>query len=257
METTMSPLAPATVACKCCGAAARLYGVVDFNKNCEARRNPGVLALAGVPVYYHRCAACGFLFTVAFDGFTEADFGRNVYNEEYLLVDPDFPAERPRANAAMIAEFFAASKDLRILDYGGGNGLLASLLRERGFARVDCYDPVVPEHAARPTGRYDLIVCFEVVEHAPDPAATFRDLAGFLEPAGMVIFSTLVQPEDIDAEGVGWWYVAPRNGHVSLHSTESLHRVARPLGFDVGSFHAGLHVLFRELPAFAAHLVRG
>lgn len=257
MESVLSPLAPPKTGCKCCGAPASLYGVVDFHKNCEERRNPGLLGVSGVPVYYHRCGRCGFLFTAAFDVFSEADFGREIYNEEYLLVDPDFPLARPQANAEMIAGFFAASKELRILDYGGGNGLLARLLRDKGFTRVETYDPFVPDHAARPAGTYDLILCFEVVEHAPDPSATFRDIATLLDPAGMVIFSTLLQPADIDAHGVGWWYVAPRNGHVSLHSAESLNRVARPLGLNVGSFHEGLHVLFRELPAFAAHLVRG
>jgi SAM-dependent methyltransferase len=255
METRLAPVAPATVECKCCGAGAKLYGVVDFSKNCEVVRNPRVLGLSGVPVYYHRCDRCGFLFTAAFDDFSDADFARHIYNEEYVLVDPDFPAVRPRGNADMVAELFGRSKDLRILDFGGGNGLLATLLREKGFQRVDTYDPFVPEHAARPAGTYDLILCFEVVEHAPNPASTFAEISSLLERNGMVIFSTLLQPDDIASFGVDWWYVAPRNGHVSLHSTASLARLTEPLGFNYGAFHQGLHVLFRELPSFASHLV--
>lgn len=255
MDSALAPVAPATLECKCCGAEARLYGVVDFSKNCELVRNPGVLGLSGVPVYYHRCGRCGFLFTAAFDHFSDADFARHIYNDEYLLVDPDFPLLRPQGNAAMVAELFGRTKELRVLDYGGGNGLLAKLLREKGFRRVDSYDPFVPEHAGRPTGRYDLILAFEVVEHAPDPAATFSDISSLLETNGMVIFSTLLQPDDLESYGVGWWYAAPRNGHVSLHSTASIARLTEPLGFNYGAFHQGLHVLFRELPSFASHLV--
>ena len=33
---------------------------------------------------------------------------------------------------------------------------------------------------------------------------------------GMVLFSTLVQPADIETQKLRCWYAAPRNGHISL-----------------------------------------
>jgi 2-polyprenyl-6-hydroxyphenyl methylase/3-demethylubiquinone-9 3-methyltransferase len=241
--------------CKCCGSPAYLYGVVDFHKNCEIYRRR-VLGLSGIPVYYHRCPACRFIFTRAFDDFTTDDFLRDIYNDEYLVVDPDYLEDRPRSNAATVCSLFSAARPRRILDYGGGRGLLADLLAASGFDDVATYDPFVARHAARPRDRFDCIVCFEVVEHSADPRGLFADMSELLAEPGLILFSTLLQPADIDRQGLNWWYAGPRNGHVSLFSTTSLERIVHPLGFRLGSFNEGLHVLFRRVPAFAQHFIR-
>lgn len=252
---SLSPILPATT-CKCCGGTASYFGSVDFHKNCEIAKGKNVLPPSGIMVPYHRCGECGFLFTIVFDSFSQEDFGELVYNDEYVLVDPDFADLRPRANAEFIAELFSAHPETRILDYGGGNGLTAELLREAGFRNVVTYDPFVPRHAKRPEGTFDLILCFEVVEHSPDPHGTFEDIDSFLGTDGIVLFSTLVQPSDITAMGLDWWYAAPRNGHVSLHSRESIGVITAGSGYNFGSFNENLHVLFRSVPAFASHLLR-
>jgi 2-polyprenyl-6-hydroxyphenyl methylase/3-demethylubiquinone-9 3-methyltransferase len=237
-------------ACKCCGAAAFPYGVVDFHKNCEVRRR-NVLDVSGVPIYYYRCPECRFLFTTAFDHFTRDDFLQYVYNDEYLLVDPDYGDERSRGNAAVLTGLFSGARPRRILDYGGGNGSLARRLRADGFDGVETYDPFVPEFSERPSGRFDCVVSFEVVEHSTDPEETFADMGESLDDPGLILFSTLLQPPDIDRHGLNWWYAGPRNGHVSLFSRESLRAIVEPLGFGLASFSDNLHVLYREVPAFA------
>lgn len=243
------------VPCKCCGASAFPYGVVDFHKNCEIARRRRVLGVSGVPIYYHRCPECGFLFTTAFDAFSKDDFLEHVYNDEYVLVDPDYLGDRARANAEMLMALFAGDRPDRILDYGGGNGALADRLRAAGFPEVESYDPFVPSHADRPEGRFDCVVCFEVVEHSTDPERTFADMMEFLDDPGLIVFSTLLQPADIDRQGLDWWYCGPRNGHVSLFSRESLRALLEPLGFGCASFNDNLHVLFREVPDFARHFL--
>jgi 2-polyprenyl-6-hydroxyphenyl methylase/3-demethylubiquinone-9 3-methyltransferase len=67
----------------------------------------------------------------------------------------------------------------------------------------------------------------------------------------MIIISTLLQPDNIDQQGVNWWYAGPRNGHVSLFSRASLEKIVKPLGFNLDSFNADLHVLYRKIPEFA------
>lgn len=53
--------------CKVCGESARLHDVLDFSLTCNKPRMPqGPL---GVPVYYHLCDHCGFLFTTFCDRF--------------------------------------------------------------------------------------------------------------------------------------------------------------------------------------------
>jgi 2-polyprenyl-6-hydroxyphenyl methylase/3-demethylubiquinone-9 3-methyltransferase len=207
---------------------------VDFHKNCEIYRRR-VLDISGVPIYYHRCPACQFIFTTAFDRFTNEDFQRYIYNEDYLLVDPDYQEARPGINAANLCRLFSATKPGRVLDYGGGDGVLAERLRAEGFPQVVTYDPFVPRYSARPPDRFDCVLCFEVVEHSTDPLRTFADMNNFLADPGLIVFSTLLQPADLDQQGLNWWYAGPRNAHVSLHSRASLEKVLQPFGFKFGS----------------------
>jgi SAM-dependent methyltransferase len=241
--------------CKCCGAPAFPYGVVDFHKNCEMHRRK-VLDISGVPIYYHRCSACQFIFTTAFDHFTKENFLEHVYNEDYIVVDPDYREQRPRGNAALLCKLFSDARPRRVLDYGGGNGALADALRAAGFPEAETYDPFVSRHSARPLGRFDCVVSFEVLEHSTDPARTIADINEFLADPGLILFSTLVQPPDIDIQGLNWWYAGPRNGHVSLYTRTSLAILGQPFGFTCGSFNDNVHVFFRDVPNFAKHIIK-
>jgi 2-polyprenyl-6-hydroxyphenyl methylase/3-demethylubiquinone-9 3-methyltransferase len=255
MNPTFEPICARETPCKCCGALAVRYGVVDFHKNCEIYRRD-VLDLSGIPIYYHRCPVCQFIFTTAFDQFTHDDFRRFVYNEEYLLVDPDYLDVRPRSTAAFLSGLFSPAKPDRVLDYGGGNGKLAELLRQAGFGHVCTYDPFVPGHAQRPEGRFDCVLSFEVVEHSTDPAQSFADMNDALMEPGLIILSTLLQPPDIDRQGLSWWYAGPRNGHVSLFSRASVAKLVRRFGLKFASFGENTHVFYREVPDFASHFLR-
>ncbi len=242
--------------CKCCGASTSLFGVVDFHKNCSTVTAP-VLGLSGIPIYYYRCPACKFLFTAAFDGFTEEDFRDHIYNQDYHLVDPDAREIRPRGNASFLCNLFKGAKPKRILDYGGGDGLLAQILNSTGMGPVDTYDPMVPRHATRPSRRFDCILSFEVLEHATNPGRTIWDMNDLLTPAGLILFSTVLLPADIDKQGLNWWYAGPRNGHVSLFAHDSLLKLIKPYGFALASFGEGLHALFRNVPDFAKPFLLG
>jgi SAM-dependent methyltransferase len=249
----LNPICEPEARCKCCDGTARLYGVVDLNKNCQVARPPA-LPCSGIPVYYYRCSDCKFIFTPFFDSFTQADFARVIYNDEYHLVDADYESARPSANAALMQQVFSISKPNRLLDFGAGNGTLARLLAANGFAQVDCYDPFVERYSQKPPHRYDCIVSFEVFEHSADPVRTFTDLNDLLADPGVVLFSTLVQPDDIDKIGLNWWYAGPRNGHVSLYSRESLFRLAQRFGLKLFSFNDNLHLLVRNPPECVRHL---
>jgi hypothetical protein len=239
-------------ACKVCGCPSPLFGVVDFHKSCieaQGRR----LSLSGIPIYYRRCTACRFVFTDAFDTWSEQAFLEYIYNENYILVDPDFVEVRPSLNAKAIGLAFAASRSaIRILDYGGGNGRMAELLREQGFSATT-YDPF-SIHNQLPSCRFDLVTCLEVAEHAPFPAQTIASMNSLLSEDGAILFSTLLQPDNFDALGLNWWYVGPRNGHVSLYTSETLTRLFAVHRMRVTSLSEGLHFAYRKVPAFAAHL---
>lgn len=251
-----SPVCPTTFPCKICGAPAPLMGVVDLNRNCLERE--GVrLPLAGVPVYYRRCPRCAFIFTEAFDGWSRSDFLAHIYNDEYITVDPGYCEARPRANVDLIIKIFGARRgEIACLDYGGGNGALAAALRAAGFARAENFDEFNVAFDRMPEGRFNLVSCFEVFEHVTEPRRVAAQLARIIGEDGLMLFSTLIQPPDIDAQGIGWWYLGPRNGHISLHSRQSLRTLLNQVGLRFGSFNDNLHAAYRSVPAYAAHVIR-
>jgi hypothetical protein len=240
--------------CKVCRGDADLFGVQDFSRSCEEAR--GVfLPPSGVAVAYRRCGRCGLLFSDAFDDWSQEDFAAHIYNEAYGQVDPDFEVERPVANAGVIARSFAAVKDeLSILDYGGGNGRFAEELRKAGFPLAATYDRFHPAHSERPAGRFKLVTCFETLEHMPDPAAGAADIASFLAPEALLIVSTLVQPEDIEQQRMNWWYIGPRNGHITLFTHPALAILFARLGLRLLRSVGPMHLFCRRPPEFAKHL---
>lgn len=255
MESRSTPACAARVdvACKCCGTRALPTGSIDFNRTCEDRKAP-VFPPAGRPIPYHRCPACSFIFTVAFDHLGPDEWQREIYNDSYVLADPDFVDVRPLANAEHIAHNFGRHPGITLLDYGGGNGLMTRRLVEKGMAQATSYDPFYAG-SRRPAGTFDLITSFEVLEHSPTPYDTLKDMREFMGDTGMLYFTTLLQPADIDLQGLTWWYASPRNGHVSLYSRASLDALMKRLGLVWGSCNDLLHVAFRKRPpAFATHL---
>ena len=241
--------------CKCCGQPSKLFGVTDFSKSGEDRRGKP-LPLTGIPVYYHRCTSCGFIFTVHFDDFSPADFACEVYNDDYVKVDPGYLELRPKDRANLILKLFGNSKDtISILDYGSGSGRMADILKAEGFA-VQNYDPFTAEDRRLPSNKFDLVTCFEVLEHTPNPPLTCDLMRRLVKDNGMILFSTLVQPPTIETEKLGWWYIAPRNGHISIYTKQSLHLLWSKLGYRFGNFNNDLHFAFRQVPEFAKHIIR-
>jgi SAM-dependent methyltransferase len=250
----LRPVSTAACACKICGGSAALYGVVDFRKSCEEGRGERC-ELSGLPIYYRRCSNCKFLFTDAFDDWTIEQFKAHIYNEEYSLFDPDYEKTRPQHNADFIVRYWGALKEeLRVLDYGGGNGLLSDTLRNSGFPTALTYDPMIPTFSSRPEGKYDLVTCFETLEHVPDPVRTVANVLDCVAEPGLIVFSTLVQPADFDQLRLNWWYVSPRNGHISIFSKQALAMVWGRFGYQLASLDDTLHFAVRTLPHYVGQL---
>lgn len=254
MLIQLRPACAEPLPCKICSGEAGLYGVIDFHKNCAEPK--GVrLPLSGVPVYYRRCVKCGFLYTDAFDDWSSEQFKQHIYNDDYQAVDPDYQSVRPRANAEVVTRLWATHKaETRVLDYGGGNDEFCTALRASGFPAAVTYDPMVPAYARRPDGRFDLVTSFETLEHLPDPLTGIAAIVECAAETGLIFYSTLVQPQDFNNYGVGWWYVGPRNGHVSIFSRQALAAAWGRHGYRTISFNDSIHLAFRTLPPFLAHL---
>jgi SAM-dependent methyltransferase len=215
--------------CKVCGHSAELFDVVDFNKFCSTH-NALVFGLRGEPVYYERCMRCDFVFTRHCDEWSAGKFSEEIYNSDYIKVDGEYVAIRPTGQARRFAQFFPNAKPLEILDYGSGAGVFVNELCQAGYGNAIGYDPFSSPN--RPTGKFDIIVAIEVLEHSPNPLETFREILSFAKEDFTLVFTTMVQPEDICSVRARHWYIAPRNGHISFHSVSSLCFVAKIFGLE-------------------------
>lgn len=225
--------------CPCCLGGGAIFDVCDFNQG-------GVKAvLCGIPVYYHRCKNCGFIFAKDFYALDSSWFSKHIYNDDYVFFDADFVEVRPMANAKLLAESIGISQEFKILDYGCGNGKMCSILESLGYT-ITGYDAFVPEFSKKPKEKFPLIVSFEVVEHLSDVYGSFTEILGMLQKGGIFLFSTLLQPQNIQELGAKWWYIMPRNGHISIFTQEALRKLCKRIdkNFNVFSFNEELHFIY-------------
>ncbi|MGE0736151.1 MAG: class I SAM-dependent methyltransferase [Alphaproteobacteria bacterium] len=209
------------------------------------------LTPAGAPIYYARCQHCGLMFTDAFDAWTVDDFRVHIYNDSYQRFDPDYSASRPQANAKWIARTLGTrGKALRLLDWGAGSHELEIALRQHGFGDVTAYDLIVPGLDRRPSGLFDIVSSFETLEHVPRPIEAIEAIAALLKPNAAILYSTLLQPTNIEQLGTNWWYCAPRNGHISLFTKKSLAILWSRVGLSSYHFGPSYHLAVRGKPGW-------
>ena len=228
--------------CKICDGHINFLGICDFNKNCEDKPTGKILPVNGNAFYYYKCLSCGFIFTAGMDHWTIEDFSKNVYNDDYIIVDPEYSGKRSQFSVSWFSPLLGDDKSISILDYGAGNCTFSKEMATLGWA-VESWDPMWDTKPTFDTNtKFDVITSFEVLEHTPTPYQTLDEITKFLNPAtGQIVFTTLIN-DIIGNEGSEYWYIAPRNGHVSMHSTKSLEIMFAKIGMTVHSFSPSQHI---------------
>lgn len=241
-------ISKAPVACCVCNGKAILLGQVDFNRSCEDKEGR-VFQTSQRLVDYYRCERCGYCYAPEFLDWPQQRFLSEIYNDDYALVDPELLELRPGRVAQGIDEIFGKAKMMiRHLDYGGGPGTLSKLLIAKGWNSMSV-DPFFPGSGENAEGNFDLVTAIEVFEHVPNPRQLVEDLIAQLRPDGILFFSTLLS-DGVQREGslLEWWYLAPRNGHVSLFSTSSLTILFGLFEYKLLNVSPGVHIAYRRLP---------
>jgi SAM-dependent methyltransferase len=243
--------------CPICHSDSFWLDVMDLNKSCGANPND-YIPLAGIPVYYALCTGCGFCFAPELHAWSAQEFATKIYNDDYIKVDPEYVLVRPQSNAEFLIKLLGDKhREIRHLDYGGGEGRLSHLLTASGWSSTS-YDPFANKDVALESlGKFNFITAFEVFEHVADVNQLMINLTTLLEEEGIVIFSTLLSDGQIKSqERITWWYAAPRNGHISLFSQQSLQRLANQHSLTFNSFSSGLHVLWKKIPSWTSHFIQ-
>lgn len=231
----LPPVVPPTT-CKVCRQGPVLRrGAVDFNK---VAASPPPFPHAGIAVEYWQCTQCGFAWAPAFDDWNDAQFHEHIYNDGIRLVETEANAhERTNNIFGFMQQWFAKVPLGRTLDYGCGPGKLVERLRGAGFDAAG-YDRFYDGFETPPQGQFDVITCFEVMEHINRIDTTIEDMIRFLAPDGLLILGTFLADKPMDLD---WWYCSPRSGHISFWTFRALsiafHRYKLNVASDGRLFH--------------------
>lgn len=93
----------------------------------------------------------------------------------------------------LVAEVVKQLAPSSILDYGCGRSDLVAHFWKDGRRRIARYDPAIPAFKAMPDGRFDLVLCCDVMEHIPMDSVdrVFREI---LTKSGRALFTISTKP---------------------------------------------------------------
>jgi SAM-dependent methyltransferase len=241
--------------CDICDSETQIYDCVDFNRAC-CEKEGTFLTLSGTAVYYYICKNCKFVFAPDLCKQPKQFFQTEIYNKDYIVVDPDFEEVRALSNSQTLHyQILQYNKHLKHLDYGAGNALMTKLLKQYNY-NSKSYEPMETDIDVSTLGRFDLITAIEVFEHVPDVNELMKNLTKLLKYDGIVLFGTLLSDNYIEPfKRLTWWYAAPRNGHISLFSKKSLQILSSRYNLKFESFSEGSHIFYKELPKWAEGLL--
>ena len=143
------------------------------------------------------------------------------------------------------------NKKRTFLDFGGGYGIFTRLMRDVGF---DYYweDSFSKNLLARgfegEASHYDLITCFEVFEHLPNPKEVIIKLTS---KSDAVVFTTLLYGKT-PPDSKKWEYYSFSHGqHIHFYNINTLKYIAKDVGLNLLTDGKNIHILSkRKIPKY-------
>ena len=190
------------------------------------------------------CSNCKFLF-VDNPRWLAGSFAQNLNQFDVGSAD------RSLIVAGFVRSLFSRKQASRVkvLDFGGGDGLATRTLRDSG---VDCRweDPYCqPVFAVGPDqseiSHFDLVFMSEVALHLTDPLEMIKSLTA---RSDRLLMTAVVPPEKIATD---WWYLMPQTGqHVAFYPVETLRWIAKRLSLHLLTDGRFFHQFSTLRPSF-------
>lgn len=103
-----------------------------------------------------------------------------------------------------------------VLDYGAGKGVgwYNHHLDEEWNVTATLYEPAVPDMSKKPEGKFDVVLCVDVVEHVPEDEipGLLNQLFEYAKKAVVVTFCNRPAKKDLPISG-GNVHITQRNRH--------------------------------------------
>lgn len=200
-----------------------------------------------------KCDVCGLIFTNP--RLCDSEL-KEVYSEAYYSgtgTDPHFRGETPEKvqDADLLvrsAEALLPGRRLKILDIGGGFGLVSLAAQRRGHevVFVDVSTPAVERAVAAGLKAFsgtlevllgqlghdfDVVIALEVIEHVYSPTAFLNAINSVLRAGGCFIFTT-GNVGETRWKGRRWGYFSIPEAHVYFFSESTISAYLRNAGFS-------------------------
>jgi len=211
--------------CKICNSEAKYIKTLKVRRVYDAK--------------YYLCGKCGFLFVENPTWLAEA------YQEPIADTDTGYVLRNVYLSRKTLVLFrFLFNIKASFLDYAGGYGMLARLMRDYGldFFTDDLHTPnLFMKGLEYKNQSIEAITCFECFEHFDSP---IEEIEKMLKISKNIFFSTCLLPEAIP--GNNWEYYGLKHGqHISFYSQRTLSFIAKKYKLNFCTDGANLH-LFTE-----------